>query len=185
MGNLNFQDDPNQKPPQKQPDPVPHHLEDSQVDDIFVDGQGAGSKILLIAVAVIVIAGIGGGLYLLNKKGYLKFGHKAPVVAVQPAAAPPAAPVNRQPVANAQPAREPGKFSVQVSAFKTESQANRAVQNLKQKGLDAYMFASDVPNEGKWFKVCVGTYDTKLKALAETARMKEKVGTDVWVVAVQ
>ncbi|HEY9167205.1 MAG TPA: SPOR domain-containing protein [Candidatus Kryptonia bacterium] len=186
MGSLNFQDDQNPKPPQRQPDPGHHRdLDDAKVDDIFVDGPGVGPKLLLIAVVVIVIAGIGGGLYLLNQRGILKFGKKTPVVVVQP-------PVTAPPV-SAAPAPKPnvvqptptGKFAIQVSAFKNQDQANRAVQNLKKKGVDAYVFAGEVPNEGKWFKVCVGSYDTKLRALAETEMMKQKVGTDVWVISAQ
>jgi septal ring-binding cell division protein DamX len=181
---MNFQDQPSgEKPQQKQPAP---NFNDPQVDDIFIDSPSSGAKILWIVLAVVVLAGIGGGVYLLNKYGYLNFLHKKPAVAVvttTPSVAP-STPPPSSPAATTTKAA-PGSFAIQVSAFKTKPLADKYVTKLKQKGIDAFVLAGDVPNEGTWFKVCVGSYDTKLRAIAATEDMKKKVGTDVWVVPVQ
>lgn len=181
---MNFQDQPSgEKPQQKQPG---KNFNDPQVDDIFIDSPSSGAKILWVVLVVVVLAGIGGGAYLLNKYGYLNFLHKKPAVAVvttQPVVAPSNTPA---PVAmTTSPKVTPGSFAIQLSAFKKKAPADKYASKLKQKGIDAYVFAGDVPNEGTWFKVCVGSYDTKLRALAATEEMKRKVGTDVWVVPVQ
>ena len=192
MGNLNFQDEQNKKPQQKEPNPpIQENSDEPKVEDIFVDEPNKGSKLLWVAVVVIVIAGIGGGFYLLNQYGYLKLGQNKPATATVSTTVP----VNST-VAEANKVTPPastakesskwsGKFAIQVSAFRTKHAADRYVVKLKKNGLDAYVLAGEVPSEGKWFKVCVGSYDTKLRALAATEEMKKKVGTDVWVVPAQ
>jgi len=181
---MNFQDQPSGEKPQKKQSA--QDFNDPQVDDIFIDSPSAGAKILWIVLVVVVLAGIGGGVYLLNKYGYLNFLRKKPAVAVVTTPAP-AAPSNAPAATavSASPKATPGSFAIQVSAFKVKPKADKYAMQLKQKGIDAYVFAGDVPNEGTWFKVCVGSYDTKLRAIAATKEMKKKVGTDVWVVPVQ
>ena len=77
---------------------------DQKSEDIIVDEATAGTKFLWIALVVIVIAGIGGGLYLLNKYGYLNFSskHQAEAVVNESTSVPPedksATPANAQAV---------------------------------------------------------------------------------------
>ncbi len=181
---MNFQDQPSgEKPQPKQP---AQNFNDPQVDDIFIDSPSSGAKILWIVLIVVVLAGLGGGAYLLNKYGYLNFLHRKPAVAVVATPAPVAP--NNTPTSSPEATTAkatPGSFAIQVSAFKTKPLADKYVTKLKRKGIDAFVFAGDVPNDGTWFKVCVGSYDTKLRAMAATEEMKKKVGTDVWVVPVQ
>ena len=186
---MNFQDQPSgEKPQQKQP---AQNSNDPQIDDIFIDSPSGGTKILWIVLVVVVVAVVGGGVYLLNKYGYLSFLHKKSAVTLMKSPSPSSTSV---PVAKTTPPAQtaqavkpatPGSFAIQVSAFKSKPQADKYVSKLKQQGIDAFVFAGDVPNEGTWFKVCVGSFDTKLRALAATEEMKKKVGTDVWVVPVQ
>jgi len=184
---MNFQDQPSgEKPEQKHPAP---NFDDPLVDDIFIDSPSSGTKILWIALVVVVIAGAAGGLYLLNKYGYLSFLHKKPSVTVMSQTPAPAVTTTTRtpltpPTETASRATS-GSFAIQVSAFKTKPMADKYVAELKRKGIDAFVFAGDVPNEGTWYKVCVGSYDTKLRAIAATEEMKKRVGTDVWVVPVQ
>ena len=184
---MNFQDQPaGEKPQQKPQQPAPN-FDDPQVDDIFIDSPSSGTKFLWIALVVVLVAGLGGGLYLLNKHGYLKFFHKKPTITVMTQSAPVAPPPVAKTVTPAPLSKAPetGSFAIQVSAFKTKPMADNYVSKLKKKGIDAFVFAGTVPNEGTWFKVCVGSFDTKLRAIAATEEMKKKVGTDVWVVPVQ
>ncbi len=178
MGNLNFQDEHDAK--SQQPAPPAHHTDEPEAEDIFADEPTTGSKFLWGAIVVIVIAGIVGGLYLLNKHGYLNFRSKHEAAAVVNESAPTPPPNNFAP-----PAKPSGKFALQVSAFRTKLLADNYVAKLKMKGIDAYVFSGDTPDEVKWFKVCVGSFDTKLRAIAATEELKRKVGTDVWVVPAQ
>ncbi|MGO9481503.1 MAG: SPOR domain-containing protein [Candidatus Kryptoniota bacterium] len=182
MGNLNFQDEHDGS--SQQAGTPAREAGGQKSEDLIVDEATAGTKFLWIALVVIVIAGIGGGLYLLNKYGYLNFSskHQAEAVVNESTSVPPedksATPANAQ-------AAPTGKFALQVSAFRTEALADNFAAKLRTKGIDAYVFAGDAPNDGKWFKVCVGSFDTKLRAIAATEEMKRKVGTDVWVVPAQ
>ena len=183
---MNFQDQPSGEKPQQKPQPPAQNYEESEVDDIFIDSPSGGTKFLWIALAVVVLAGIGAGIYMLNKYGYLKLPHKKPAVAVVSETPPvetttPTTPGNSVSTTSG----TPGSFAIQVSAFKTKPMADKYAEKLKQKGIDAFVFAGDVPNEGTWYKVCVGSYDSKLRAIAAVEEMKKKVGTDVWVVPVQ
>ncbi|HUI31664.1 MAG TPA: SPOR domain-containing protein [Candidatus Acidoferrales bacterium] len=189
---MNFQDQPTgDKPQQRSQQP---NFDDPNVDDIFIDSPSGGLKLLWIALVVVIIAGVGGGLYLLNKYGYLKmnFLHKKHTISVVAESTPPptvpsstSSTTSTSEVAAPTTSATPGTFAIQVSAFKAKPLADKYATKLKNQGLDAFVFAGEVPNEGTWFKVCVGSYDTKIRAIAATEDMKRKVGTDVWVVPVQ
>ena len=175
MGNLNFQDEENPKPQ------LPTHSgrasDEPRVDDIFVDAPTTGTKFLWAAIIVIVIAGVAGGLYFLNKYGYLDFGNKQQTTTVNESA-----PVsNKKSLTNAS-VRPSGKFTLQIAAFRTRPIADDFIARLKRKGIDARVSYENGPNNEKWYKVYTGSFDTKLLAIAATEEMKKKVGTDVWVV---
>lgn len=196
MGNLNFQDDQDQDPQQNQPEPSGQ--KEPQIEDGYIDDPTRGSsKLLWTVVIVVLIAGIGGALYMMNRAGYLKFPLKkktaiTTTTAPRPPAATPApekrvtppekrvTPTAAKPVAGQQ-----GSFALQVSAFKTRQQADRFVGSLRKKGIEASVLVSEGPRGGKWFRVCTGSFDTKLKAIAAIENMKKQVGTDVWVVPAQ
>ncbi len=229
MGNLNFQDDPDenrekdQNPNQNQnqdsnqgPDqdanqdqnlnfdqPDLPEQDEPRIDEGFIDDPTAGSsKVLWIAIIVVVLAGIGGALYMLNRSGYLKLplpGKKKPAVTTTttrttpppPVASAPAAkhqkpaPVAKKPVAQRPAAKQTGNFSLQVSAFKTRAQADRYISSLRKKGVEGRVIVGQGAKGEKWYRVVSGNYGTRLKAIAEVHSMKKKVGTDVWVVPAQ
>ncbi|MCL5020757.1 MAG: SPOR domain-containing protein [Bacteroidetes bacterium] len=188
MGNLNFQDDPNENPEQNQPDPS-EHREPGNEEAFIEDPTVGSSKFLWIAIIVVLIAGGGGAVYMLNRAGYLKFpGKKSQPVTTMttptPASSETAAPTASN--AGVSPARSgiagQGAYSLQISAFRTRQQANRYVASLQKKGIDARVMVSEGPKGGSWYRVCTGSFDTKLKAIAAIQNMKKRVGTDVWVV---
>jgi len=186
---MNFQDQPSEEKSQQKQSPT--KFDDPKVDDIFLDSQSGGAKILWIILGVVLLAGLAGGLYLLNKYGYMNFLHRKPKVTVVAQAPSPTIPNTakssklRTPVSSAPTNVGSDRFALQVSAFKNKPMADQYVAKLKSKGIDAYILAGEVPNEGTWFKVCVGSYDSKLRAIAATSDLKQKVGTDVWVVPAQ
>ena len=179
MGNLNFQDEETPKTqPSGQSTQRIHATDDPKLDDIFVDEPTTGTKFLWAAIIVIVIAGVAGGLYLLNKAGYLDFGNKQQTSAVSNQSTPP--PGNAPP-ANV-PVQPTGKFTLQIAAFKTKPLADDFVARMKKRGIDAYVASGNKAETEKWFRVYTGAFDNKLLAIAATEEMKKKVGTDVWVV---
>ena len=217
MGNLNFQDDqdenqeqnqnqnqnPNQDPNLNFNESGPSEQDEPRIDEGFIDDPTAGSsKVLWIAIIVVVIAGIAGALYMLNRSGYLKLpfpGKKSAVTTTTrrvttpppPVATSPAAKQQKpahvapRPVAQKPAAGQPGSYSLQVSAFRTRAQADRYVSGLNKKGIDGRIIVSQGEKGGTWYRVVTGTYGTRLKAIAELQSMKKKVGTDVWVVPAQ
>lgn len=195
MGNLNFQEgeneNPEQDPNQNQGPNQPEENEGNlRADDGYIDDPTSGSsKFLWIAIVVVLIAGIGGALYMLNRAGYLKFlNKKKPAITTittpAPAAPAPTA-VPRKTTSSVKPmARPQGSFALQVAAFRNRQQADRFVSSLRKKGVDSYV-AESVAGGERWYRVCSGSFDTKLKAIAAIHTMKQKVGTDVWVVPAQ
>ncbi len=181
MANMNFQDQPGEKPQKPAAD-----FNDPKVDDLYVDSPSGGTKFVWVALVVIIIAAIGGGFYLLNKYGYLNFMRKRHAVTVVTSNPPPPVAMTNNPAAlPPAPPKAMDKFSIQVSAFKSKPMAEQYAAKLKQNGLDAFVLASSVKNGEAWFKVCVGSYGTKIQAIAATQELKEKTGTDVWVVPAQ
>jgi cell division protein FtsN len=188
MGNLNFQDEQNENPQQNQPDPAAHKA--TKEEDAYIDDPTSNSRILWIAIIVVAIAGIGGALYMLNNAGYLKFlsKHKTAVTTIATSPAPSEMTAVSKPTST-QPAKamakQSGTFALQLSAFRTQGQADRCVATLKKKGVDAWVASTETATDKKWYRVCTGSYETKLKAIAAVETMKKKVGTDVWVVPAQ
>ncbi len=196
MGNLNFQEGQNENPEQDPNEnqgsnqPEENDQKDLRVDEGYIDDPTTGSsKFLWIAVVVVLIAGIGGALYMLNRAGYLKFLNKkkatiTTMTTPAPAAtAPTTVPSKSTPTAR--PIGRPqGSFSLQLAAFRKRGQADRFVSSMKQKGVDSYV-AESVAGGVRWYRVCAGSFDTKLKAIAAIHNMKQEVGTDVWVVPAQ
>ncbi len=187
MGNLNFQDEPDESQQKNQPDSGPQ--KSVRELDAYIDDPTSNSRVLWIAIIVVLVAGLGGALYMLNRAGYLKFltKHK-PAVTTMTAPAP-SAPSRMAAAMPAQPAKSPatqqGSYALQVSAFKTQNQADRYVSVLKKEGIDARILTGEGTAGHKWYRVCTGNFDTKLRAIAAVENMKKKVGTDVWVVPAQ
>ena len=78
----------------------------------------------------------------------------------------------KQPVAAKSQTKPTGKlYTVQVAAVKVAKDADRLVEQLKNKGFPAYRVIGKVQNQGIWFRVRVGKYNTKSEALS----MKQKL----------
>ncbi len=184
MPPLNFQDEhtevPKQEPPvPEEPAVVEHRVE--KVDDLFEGESFLSSRYLWIAIAVVVVAAIGGGLYLLNKNGLLRIGgHKTPVTSIS--STPANVSAQAPPPSNAKPAPTTGEFALQVAAFRQRVLAEKFVRMLGEKGLVSHVVPERVAGRGEWYKVYTGSFDTRIKAIAAIEGMKKKVGTDVWVV---
>ena len=80
-----------------------------------------------------------------------------------PAAAPPA------PAAAA-----PGQvFTVQISAVKSEEEARRTTERLRQSGYAAHVEATSIPDKGTWYRVRMGEFPTRESARGTVERLKK------------
>jgi cell division septation protein DedD len=85
--------------------------------------------------------------------------------APQPAPAAPAPPVTS-------PA--PGKpWTVQIAAVKSEEEARRLSERLRQKGYAAYIEPVAIPEKGTWFRVRMGEFPSKEFAGSTLDRLKK------------
>ena len=115
-----------------------------------------GRAIPLIMIAVMA-AGCGGGA------------DEEPAAAVEQPVTQPAEQPTEQPAAGEAAAEVPavvqeaaespfGFYTIQLSAWKTETKADREARRYQGMGLEAYVQKADIPGMGIWYRVRVGRY---------------------------
>jgi cell division septation protein DedD len=83
------------------------------------------------------------------------------------AAAAPGSPPSPAPAA-------PGKpFTVQVSAVKTEEEARRLLDKLRQRGYAGYIEPISIPDKGTWYRVRMGEFPSKEFARSTIDRLQK------------
>jgi cell division septation protein DedD len=94
-----------------------------------------------------------------------------PPKAEKPAAAP-APPSAPPPPAAASAA--PGKpLTVQIAAVKSEEEARRLLERLRQRGYAAYVEAIAIPDKGTWYRVRMGEFPSKEFARSTIDRLQK------------
>ncbi len=78
----------------------------------------------------------------------------------------------------------PGNFTVQVSAFQTEEEAEAYKASLNRKGYHPYVVAAEIPGKGMWYRVRVGRFEDKNSAI-ETKAELALVNIPSFIVAAQ
>jgi cell division septation protein DedD len=66
--------------------------------------------------------------------------------------------------AAAQPAAPPGKeggYQLQVSSFRSQSEAEQFAAQLRARGHKAYVLEAHVPNRGTWYRVRIGPFPSQ------------------------
>jgi len=94
--------------------------------------------------------------------------------ALPPAPRPPAPPPSPPP----QAAARDGAFAVQVGSTQDRLEAERLAARLRARG--ARVVASEVPGRGRWYRVKVGSYETR-EAADQALRDLERAGTKGFV----
>jgi DedD protein len=84
-----------------------------------------------------------------------------------------AADINTPPAASA-PAGHDGGWQLQVSSFKTESEAEQFADQLRARGHKAYTQEAKVTGRGTWWRVRVGPFSSKQAATAYRATFEQK-----------
>ena len=85
------------------------------------------------------------------------------------------APTTAAPPARTEKASEEGRYSVQVAAYGTESEARKAVERLHARGIEARVDGTERP-----YRVRIGHYATRTEATEALARFK-KLGIEGFV----
>jgi cell division septation protein DedD len=101
--------------------------------------------------------------------------------AAEVAAPPKPAPKKTEP---AQPVEKPepitpkprGPWAVQLGAFKTEANAERSVQSLADKGVQAHVRTASTSSGDLIYRVWVGWFDSRAEALAYAKQEKRRIG---------
>jgi DedD protein len=65
-----------------------------------------------------------------------------------------------------------GGFQLQVASFKEQADADRAVEDLRKRGHQAFRQAAHVPDRGIWHRVRIGPFKSKLEALKYKERFE-------------
>jgi cell division protein FtsN len=76
-----------------------------------------------------------------------------------------------------------GNYTVQISSWPTQADANRVVGRLSGSGFDAYIAEGFVKGK-KWYRVRVGRYESSSAAQGAAARLKSVNENGVWVTKV-
>jgi DedD protein len=71
-------------------------------------------------------------------------------------------------------AGSPGEYQIQVAAFPDKKEADAYVEELRLRGHRAHAVSALLPNRGVWYRVRIGPFKDKLKALAYKAEFEQK-----------
>jgi len=91
--------------------------------------------------------------------------------------------VKPQPVRGKNIPKISGKYTIQISSWKTFASAEQAITRLQQMGLDAYIQKAFF-NETKetWYRVRTGTFDSYEEASSEMTKLKVKLPKEqLWI----
>lgn len=62
------------------------------------------------------------------------------------------------------PVESGGMYTVQIASFKEKMKAGELVSSLKSRGYPAFIKESEIPKQGKYYRVRIGTFNTRDKA---------------------
>ncbi len=85
-----------------------------------------------------------------------------------------AAQINGASSSDASPAGHDGGYQLQVSSFRTQSEAQAFADQLRARGHKAYVVEAHVPDRGTWFRVRVGPFGSQHAAATYRASFEER-----------
>ena len=86
---------------------------------------------------------------------------------------------------NVQPAAQrgsEGKFTLQVLSYRTPREAESFASSLRKRGHAAYVITSNVPERGQHWRVRVGPFTNRQKAIAYKAKFEKSEGISAYIV---
>jgi cell division septation protein DedD len=82
--------------------------------------------------------------------------------------------INGAPSTEASPAGHDGGYQLQVSSFRTQSEAQAFADQLRARGHKAYVVEAHVPERGTWYRVRVGPFGSQHAAAAYRTSFEER-----------
>jgi cell division septation protein DedD len=82
--------------------------------------------------------------------------------------------INAAPSTEASPAGHDGGYQLQVSSFRTQSEAQAFADQLRARGHKAYVVEAHVPDRGTWYRVRVGPFGSQHAAATYRASFEER-----------
>jgi len=73
-----------------------------------------------------------------------------------------------------------GRYTVQVSSWKSRGKANRQAQELSAAGFDSYVMDIEVDGQ-EWHRVRVGRYGTRSEAREAIAKLSGQIPDGLWI----
>ena len=67
-----------------------------------------------------------------------------------------------------------GGYTVNIASFKDKGNADQLMKELGEKGYEAFVEKANIPQKGTWYRVAVGRFSSRGKALAFAQELKEK-----------
>ena len=77
-----------------------------------------------------------------------------------------------------------GAFTINVASFRQRERADRYVEELKKKGVDAFDWEIDLPEKGRWYRVSVGGFSTRREAENYANELRNKGISDTFITRV-
>ena len=76
---------------------------------------------------------------------------------------------------SAMPKIDPGgRYTVQIGAFQNQTEANKLVNSMKSEGYPAFIKQFETPDNKRWYRVRVGTFSTRARAVEYGDKLKER-----------
>jgi DedD protein len=76
----------------------------------------------------------------------------------------------------------PGDYQLQVASYNTKAEADSFVEALRLRGHRAHIETTRIPNRGLWYRVRIGPFKDKAKAVAYKAEFERKEGMSPYVI---
>ena len=114
-------------------------------------------------------------------KETLKPGKAVVEKATPPKEKPKKAPVKKSPAEVVKTKEPKGNLTIQVAALKDPVVAGQMVGKLKKKGFAAYRTVVEIPGKGTWYRIRIGTYQTRAES-ADTLKKLEQEGLNGFLV---
>ena len=72
-------------------------------------------------------------------------------------------------------------FTINVASLKEKENADRYVDELKEKNLKAFVWEVNLPNNKRWYRVSVGHFPSRLKAENYREKRIQKGFSNLWI----
>jgi len=73
------------------------------------------------------------------------------------------------------------RYTLQVSAFQSKTEADQVMKKLQKNGYRPYVVASNLPRRGVWYRVRLGTYKSWDQAVVAKEKFEEKIDMTAYV----